>query len=112
MWIALDEATPENGCMRVLPGWHRQSPLPHFMVRDWQLCDDVAQAFKARSLAVPLAPGGCLIFDSFLPHGTPSNHSQAGRKALQYHYLPAGTARTTQAERLTIWGSEGKNVAC
>lgn len=112
VWIALDDATPENGCMRVLPGWHRQQPWPHFMVRDWQLCDDLAQDFKARCLAVPLRPGGCLIFDSFLPHGTPGNYSQVGRKALQYHYLPAGTLRTTQAERLAIWGSEGKDMTC
>lgn len=112
VWIALDEATPENGCMRVLPGWHRPQPWPHFMVRDWQLCDDVAQDFKSKCLAVPLSPGGCLLFDSFLPHGTPRNYSPVGRKALQYHYLPTGTLRITQAERLAIWGSEGKNVTC
>ena len=108
VWIALDEATPENGCMRVVPGWHHDQPLPHFMVRDWQLCDDASQAFKPQSWAVPLPPGGCMIFDSFLPHGTPSNHTTHGRKALQYHYVSAGTLRTTQAERLAIWGSDGK----
>ena len=24
VWIALDEATPENGCMHVIPGSHRE----------------------------------------------------------------------------------------
>ncbi|MFN7929381.1 MAG: phytanoyl-CoA dioxygenase family protein [Blastocatellia bacterium] len=112
VWIALDAATPENGCMRVVPGWYRDQALPHFMVRDWQLCDDATQGYKNECLAVALKPGGCLIFDSFLPHGTPSNHSPFGRKALQYHYLPAGTARTAPGERLAIWGSEGKDVRC
>lgn len=28
-WIALSDSTPENGCMRVIPGSHRQPPLPH-----------------------------------------------------------------------------------
>lgn len=112
VWIALDEATPENGCMRVLPGWHHDQPLPHFMVRDWQLCDDTSQNYKNQCVAVPLPPGGCLIFDSFLPHGTPSNHSRFGRKALQYHYLPVGAGRTSPGERLAIWGSDGKDVTC
>lgn len=112
VWIALDDATPENGCMRVVPGWYHDQARPHFMVRDWQLCDDATQHFKPQTVAVPLRPGGCLIFDSFLPHGTPSNHSPQSRKALQYHYLPADTPRTPPEARLAIWGSEGKDVRC
>ncbi len=112
VWIALDEATMENGCMRVVPGRKMRGVHPHFMIRDWQLCDDQSQSFKSQTLAVPLKPGGCLIFDSFLPHGTPSNHTPLRRKALQYHYLPAGTSRTPKEARLEIWGSEGKDVSC
>lgn len=112
VWIALDEATPENGCMRLVPGWHHDQVRPHFMVRDWQLCDDETQGFKSQTVAVPLQPGGCLIFDSFLPHGTPRNHSPQGRKALQYHYLSAGTRRTAPAERLAIWGKQVSGVGC
>ncbi len=103
VWIALEEATVENGCMRVLPGWHHTATHPHFMLRDWQLCDEQSQAFKTQALAVPLKPGGCLLFDSFLPHGTPSNHTTSRRKALQYHYIPVGTPRTSKEERLAIW---------
>ncbi len=106
VWIALEEATVENGCMRVLPGWHHTATHPHFMMRDWQLCDEQAQDFKAQALAVPLKPGGCLLFDSFIPHGTPSNHTQSRRKALQYHYVPVGTPRSPKEARLAIWGRE------
>jgi phytanoyl-CoA hydroxylase len=112
VWIALDDATIENGCMRVVPGWHHGATHPHFLRRDWQLCDDQSKAFKTQALAVPLKPGGCLLFDSFLPHGTPSNFTNAHRKALQYHYVPAGTPRTPKEARLAIWGSEGKDVRC
>ncbi len=112
VWIALDDATIENGCLRVVPGWHHAATHPHFMRRDWQLCDDQSKNFKTQSLAVPLQPGGCLLFDSFLPHGTPSNFTNVHRKALQYHYVPAGTMRTPKEARLTIWGSEGKDVRC
>jgi non-haem Fe2+, alpha-ketoglutarate-dependent halogenase len=27
-WIALSESTPENGCMRVIPGTHKGALLP------------------------------------------------------------------------------------
>ena len=112
VWIALDEATIDNGCMRVLPGQHHKEINPHFMIRDWQLCDEQAQDFKSHAVAVPLKPGGCMIFDSYLPHGTPSNFSHLRRKALQYHYVAVGTPRTSKEARIEIWGSEGKNVTC
>ena len=112
VWIALDEATIDNGCMRVLPGQHHKEINPHFMIRDWQLCDEQAQDFKSYAVAVPLKPGGCMIFDSYLPHGTPSNFSHLRRKALQYHYVAVGTPRTSKEARIEIWGSEGKNVTC
>ncbi len=103
VWIALDEATAENGCMRVVPGAHQSTLYPHWQMRDWQIADDDAQTFKSKSLAVPLRPGGCMIFDSYIPHGTPSNYSQHPRKALQYHYLPTNTSRISSEERLKIW---------
>jgi phytanoyl-CoA hydroxylase len=96
----------ENGCMRVLPGWHHDKIYPHWQLRDWQLRDDLSQGFKAKALAVPLKPGGCLLFDSFTPHGTPSNFTPSHRKALQYHYVPAGTPRTRPEERLAIWSGK------
>ena len=109
-WIALDEATVANGCMQILPGRHREGPIPHFQRRDWQICDNVILGTK--SVAVPLQPGGMLFFDGMLPHGTPHNSSPKRRRALQFHYLPAGTKKCTPEERLKAFGGEGKNVTC
>ena len=109
VWIALDEATPENGCMHVIPGTHRE-PTVHFKRRDWQICDtDVA---VDRVLAVPLRPGDCLFFDGLIHHGTPATHSPKRRRAVQFHYMPAGVARTGPEERLAVFGSDGKDVQC
>lgn len=112
VWIALDPALVENGCMRVMPGWHRRGAFTHFQIRDWQLCDDQSASFKAECVAVPLQPGGCLLFDSYLPHGTPANQSAQRRKALQFHYQPAGTQKIAPEHRLSVFGSEGKDVSC
>lgn len=110
VWIALDAATVENGCMQLLPGLHRDGPIIHFQRRDWQICD--TQILGRQSVAAPLAPGGLLLFDGLLPHGTPHNNSGARRRALQYHYAPQGLTKTTPDERLKHFGSEGKNVSC
>lgn len=110
VWIALDPATLDNGCMYVIPGSNREGPVIHFRRRDWQICDTDVKV--GRVVAAPLAPGGCLFFDSYLQHGTPANKSLQRRRALQFVYIPASAARITQAERLAVFGSEGKNVTC
>lgn len=110
VWIALDEATVENGCMQILPGRHKEGPIIHFQRRDWQICDN--QMTGTRSVAVPLPPGGLLFFDGLLPHGTPHNSSPNRRRALQFHYAPADAVKAPPAERLKHFGSEGKNVTC
>lgn len=110
VWIALDEATLENGCMHVFPGAHRDGPLTHFLRRDWQICD--TQTLGKSCAAIPLKPGGCLLFDGLLPHGTPHNHTSQRRRALQFHYAPENATRTDEETRLALFGSEGKNVTC
>ncbi|MGV3616032.1 MAG: phytanoyl-CoA dioxygenase family protein [Fimbriimonas sp.] len=111
VWIALDEATPENGCMVFQPGGHRDGPLPHFSRRDWQICDTDVLPVGGK-VAAPLPSGGALIFDGLTPHGTPSNRSSTRRRALQFHYIPKGTPRVTKEERMRIFGSEGRDVSC
>jgi len=111
VWIALDEATIDNGCMQFLQGQHRKGPQIHFQKRDWQICD--TQIMGQRSTAAPLQPGGMLLFSGLLPHGTPHNASGKRRRALQYHYAPADVSTLPDNdERLMHFGSEGKDVTC
>jgi hypothetical protein len=110
VWIALDPATPENGCMHVIPGSHREGPVVHFKRRDWQICDDAVEV--ARDVMVPLEPGGCLFFDGLMHHGTPANRTTLRRRALQFHYTSASAPWGTEEDRLAIFGSEGKDVTC
>ena len=110
VWVALDEALPENGCMHVIPGSHRAGPTPHFQRRDWQICDsDVA---VDEVVAVPLRPGSLLLFHGLIHHGTPPSRSPLRRRALQIHYKPESIARIEEEERLAVFGSEGKDVTC
>ncbi len=129
VWIALDAADVENGCMRFLPGGHNESgrggewengrasakravmagngwrPVwPHYQRRDWQIADVEMEGLQAQRVAAPLEPGGLVIFDSFIPHGTPSNYTQQRRRAVQFHYVAANVPKITADERVAIWG--------
>ncbi len=110
VWIPLHPVDHTNGCMHVLPGSHRRGPQPHFMRRDWQICDaDIAgqpQHF------LPMGPGDVLLFDAKLAHGTPTNETREMRWAVQFHYVPAGAPETAEAERLAAFGGDGKDVTC
>lgn len=108
-WIALEDVGPENGCMFVLPGGHRDGPRPHFLRRDWQICDS---AVVFQRTAVPMRAGDVLLFHGQLPHGTPINRTRSTRWALQFHYLPADAAPCEDAERLAAFGGEGLGVSC
>lgn len=112
VWIALDPAGPENGCMRFLPGWHRRGIFSHFQLRDLQICDAEMEGLQLARMAAPLPPGGCVLFDSYIPHGTPSNFTTSRRRALQYHYFTEAAQPITAAERVAIWGGEENGVAC
>jgi len=110
VWIALDEATVDNGCMLVYPGSHREGPVVHFQRRDWQICDTHER--EKEILAVPLKPGGCLLFHSLIHHGTPTNNTTQRRRAVQFHYKPQSSSKTSKEERLAIFGPDGKDVTC
>ena len=110
VWIALDAATIDNGCLHIMPGTHREGPIEHFKVRDWQICDTGVR--RERDVAVPLAPGGCLLWHGLLHHGSPQNDSRRMRRALQFHYQPAGAAKTSTEERMQHFGGEVRGAEC
>lgn len=109
-WIALDEASAENGCMHIIPGSHKEGPVVHFNRRDWQICDTHVPV--DREVMVPLKAGGCLLWHGMLHHGTPANRSNLRRRALQFHYCPESTGSIETEERMEAFGSEGKDIEC
>ncbi|MDF2671391.1 MAG: phytanoyl-CoA dioxygenase family protein, partial [Paenibacillus sp.] len=110
VWIALDEARLDNGCMHVIPGTHLEGAVPHFAVRDWQICD--SQVEVARDVVVPLKPGGALFFAGMLHHGTPPNLSEYRRRALQFHYCPESSEKMTPKQFKEVFTSEMSDAEC
>lgn len=86
-WVALTDATPDNGCPQVAPGLHRWGTLAHSYVEPlgWECLtdpDDVAVA--------EVAAGGVVVFSSLTPHLTGPNLTDAVRKAYILQYAPDG----------------------
>jgi len=110
VWIALDAATVENGCMQVIPGSHLDGPARHYHVRDCQLPDSAVQVGRAH--VVPLEPGGALYFSGLIHHGTPPNMSGDRRRALQFHYAAKDCTRMTIREHGELFDDGGAYAGC
>lgn len=110
VWIALDPATPENGCMHVLPGTQNDGPVAHTHLRDCQIPDQNVQV--ERDVLVPLAPGGALFFASLLHHGTPPNQSDSRRWALQYHYKAQSARPVSRREHADLYFAGDLYAGC
>lgn len=109
-WKALDAATTENGCMQFVPGSHKLGAKPHYHDRDCQIADEDVDVSKV--VAVPLSPGGVVLFSGLVHHGTPPNQSAARRRALQYHYASVKCRSTTADEHGKFFYDAKGMAAC
>ena len=112
VWIALDPATVNNGCMHVIPGGQLNGPRRH----EWSKvdCEIITKEIDpADAVPVELPPGGLMIFHGLLPHETPINNSGQRRRALQFHYQSAATQIAPKEEyRSKFVGPDGLFIGC
>ena len=110
IWIALDPATAENGCMHAVPGTHIAGPVPHTHDRDCQIPD--AAVAVERDVMVPLKPGGAMLFSALVHHGTPTNTSPSARWALQFHYAGASCVPLSPKEHGALFFEREQYAGC
>ncbi len=79
---ALDDASPENGCLQVIPRTHTKQ-VQHF---GKELQVEIDDAMQARTMYVPLKPGDTLLFHSLLLHGSEPNRSEFDRRVCIFSY--------------------------
>lgn len=82
-WIALTEATPENGCLRFVPGVrHVLSPKPAGDGPRAALLVDETRIDLNRVVPMPLRPGQCVVFTDRALHGSSENGTATPRRGL------------------------------
>ena len=90
-WVAVSEATPENGCLQVVPKSHREGIALHCtVINQLGIPDSLIEREQARP--VPLNPGGVLFFHPMCKHGSLDNNSDAFRWSFDLRYNPIGQA--------------------
>ena len=99
LWLAVDESSVENGCMRVLPGSHRAMQTS---IEAYQPVDKKDNVFHARIppelinesevVDLELAVGECHFHDAWTVHGSNPNPSPRRRCGYTMRYMPANVA--------------------
>jgi phytanoyl-CoA hydroxylase len=111
MWIAIDDADSENGCMHLIPGAHAHGPLLQSSNVGCTIPDD--RLDLTRVVPIPLRAGGAMFFNGLLPHMTPANRSPLRRRAIQFHVRHPESEICTREEYATIFAErDGTPAAC
>ncbi|HET6387408.1 MAG TPA: phytanoyl-CoA dioxygenase family protein [Armatimonadota bacterium] len=96
LWLAVDESTVENGCMRVIPGSHRSEQRD---MDQYEGVNSQENVFHARIKAelmdesaavdLELKVGECHFHDAWTIHGSNRNVSPRRRCGYTMRYMPA-----------------------
>lgn len=89
-WIAMDDATIENGCLWVLPGSHRQGYLypqrNHENPDEFDFAQESYGFDGSEEVPVEVTTGTLVFFNGYLLHRSRKNRGSTFRRVLVNHY--------------------------
>ncbi len=92
-WIALDDATVENGCLWVIPGSHRSGYLysqkSHDNPDEFDFAPESYGFDESAQVPVEVKTGTVVFFNGYLLHRSFKNRSEIYRRVLVSHYMNA-----------------------
>jgi len=106
-WVALTDATEDNGCPWVVPGLHRLGTLAHEYTDIGFVC--LRDPDDARP--VPVSAGSVVVFSSLTPHSTGPNRTNGVRKAYIVQFAPDGAEVVRPAPDGTLTRTPADNEA-
>ena len=89
IWMAIDEADEENGCVRYVPGSHRLGMREHQLSQVLgfsQYIADFRDEEKAESVPACVAPGDVIMHHGMTIHYADSNPTDRRRRAMGIVY--------------------------
>jgi len=102
IWIALDDATYENGCLYFIPGSFHQTEFENKGIgKNMDSIFEVYPQFlKVNSVAAPMKAGSCSFHNGLTIHGAGANMTSGFRRAMTCAYMPDGNVFNGQANIL------------
>ena len=96
VWIALDDATISNGCLKFLPGSHKDKRLESHHLNN---SDDIALPLEldhhhideSKAEPIELEAGQISLHDVFLMHASEANRSNQPRRGMTLRYMPTSS---------------------
>jgi hypothetical protein len=104
VWIAIDDSTPENGCLRVIKGSHKNknlrrhntNPDPNLTLnQELSLTEDDEE----RAVDIILEAGQMSLHDVFIVHGSAANSSDKPRRGMTLRLMPTTSVYDRQIAR-------------
>ncbi len=118
VWLAIDKADRENGCMRVIPGTHTNG------FSDYESVDRANNTFgsqiradqidESQAVYFELEPGFASLHDGRIIHGAEANTSPRRRAGYTMRYFSMDMKFNPEAkgnETHKLWLCRGENVA-
>lgn len=93
-WVALDDATVENGCMWMVPGSHRWGDHGADLTNDDQFMpvhrhpSRLPDGAIVKAVPFEIKKGQVGYHHCLTWHGSPHNRSERKRRAIAVHYMP------------------------
>jgi len=117
LWLAIDHSTPENGCVRLIPGSHTR---PIEAMRQNTAVENVlgheiaVEVHESQAVDMVLRPGDVEVHHPNIVHGSNANTSPRRRCGLTIRYIPT-TTRITDPEQpypsaFHLRGAPGRNT--
>ncbi len=92
IWVALDDATLENGCLFFIPGSHKQTGFENPGIgKNMESIFTFYPGLKqSGSVAAPMKAGSCSFHNGLTIHGANANMTAGTRRAMTCAYMPDG----------------------
>jgi phytanoyl-CoA hydroxylase len=88
VWLPLNDATVENGCLVVVPGSHKRGLVRHCDTPTFQGIPNELVGNNQRPL--PVKPGDVIFLHPLIMHASLSNSSNGARWSFDLRYCPTG----------------------
>ena len=92
IWVALDDATIENGCLWYLPGSNRSAGFELTPISEnfGALFDQYPEWLELEPVAAPCPAGGAIFHNGLIAHAAGANMTPRQRRAMTCAFMPDG----------------------